>query len=59
MAFEDKSLRGGNSGEDIYNEIVLHQNKYNNVSYFKKEIEKTLQLSVAAFHLQRHKPRQT
>ena len=25
----------------------------------KKEIEKTLQLSVAAFHLQRHKPRQT
>ena len=59
MAFEDKSLRGGNSGVDIYNEIVLHHNKYNNESYFKKEIEKTLQLSVAAFHLQRHKPRQT
>ena len=36
MAFEDKSLRGGNSGVDIYNEIVLHHNKYNNVSYFKK-----------------------
>lgn len=40
MAFEDKSLRGGNSGVDIYNEIVLHHNKYNNVSYFKKRDRK-------------------
>lgn len=42
MAFEDKSLRGGNSGVDIYNEIVLHHNKYNNVSYFKKRDRKNV-----------------